>query len=63
MEKIVRTYSSFEAAERADDERYDAMSGTEKLAMLLELIMPENPDEAIIQRSARVYPLVESRRG
>jgi hypothetical protein len=31
----------------------------EKLQLLLELIMPENPDAAIIERSARVHPLTE----
>ncbi len=62
MEKLVRKYSSFQAADAADDDRYREMSGTEKLQLLLDLIMPENPDEAVIQRSARVYPLAERRR-
>ena len=57
MEKLVQKYGSFEAADEADLERYRVMSGTEKLQVLLELIMPETPDEAVIQRSARVYPL------
>ncbi|MBM3841584.1 MAG: hypothetical protein FJ398_27300 [Verrucomicrobia bacterium] len=57
MEKVVWKYSSFQAADAADDKRYRELSGTEKLQELLELILPEDPDEAIIQRSARVYPL------
>ncbi len=61
MEKIVRTYDSFAAADAADMQRYRHMSGDEKLALLLDLLMPENPDEAVIQRIARVYPLSESR--
>jgi hypothetical protein len=35
------------------------LSGNEKLQMLLELIMPEYPDAAVIERSARVYQLGE----
>ena len=62
MEKRVEKFPSLEAADRADEERYRQMSGTEKLQILLDLIMPENPDEAVIQRSARVYPLAESGR-
>ena len=60
MEKVVRKYSSFGAADAADDERYRELSGAEKLQLLLELIMPENLDEAVIERSARVYPLARS---
>ncbi len=61
MEKVVQKFGSFEAADEAEMERYRAMSGTEKLQVLLELILPENPDEAVIQRSARVYPLASGR--
>jgi len=43
----------------ADYERFRVMSGDEKLQILLDLIMPENPDGAIIERSARVHPLTE----
>ncbi len=59
MEKIVRKFSSFEDADKADDEYYRNLSGNEKLQLLLELIMPENPDAAVIERSARVHPLAE----
>jgi hypothetical protein len=59
MEKIVRKFHSFEAADDADYEYYRTLSGDEKLQLLLELIMPENPDAAIIERSARVHPLTE----
>ena len=61
MEKIVRKYDDFAAADKAEEERYREMSSSEKLAILLDLIMPENPDEGTIQRSVRVYPLAESR--
>ena len=51
MEKIVHKFRSFEEADNAD---YD-----EKLQLLLDLIMPENPDAATVERSARVHPLTE----
>ena len=59
MEKVVQKFSSFAEADAADDERYRAMSGNEKLQILLELIMPEDPDAAVIERSARVHPLTQ----
>ncbi len=55
----MRKFHSFEEADDADYEYYRALSGDEKLQMLLDLIMPENPDAAVIERSARVYPLGE----
>ena len=59
MEKVVGKFRSFEEAEEAEYEYYRALSGNEKLQLLLELIMSENPDEAVIERSARVHPLTE----
>ena len=43
----------------ADLEYYRGLTGDQKLQILLELITPENPDPAIIERSARVHPLTE----
>ncbi len=59
MQKIVQKFHSFEEEENAEFDYYKARSGDEKLQILLELILPENPDEAIIERSARVHPLTE----
>jgi hypothetical protein len=59
MEKIVRKFRSFEEADNADYEYYRTLSGNEKLQLLLDLIMPENPDAATVERSARVHPLTE----
>jgi hypothetical protein len=59
MEKVVQIFRSFDEADDADYEYYRALSGNEKLQMLLDIIMPENPDAAVIERSARVYPLGE----
>ncbi len=63
MEKVVRRFESFRDADLVDTEYWRRRSGEERLAALLELIMPENPDEGIIQRSARVYPLARERGG
>ena len=59
MERVVQKFSSFDEADNADYEYYRTLSGNEKLQILLELIMPENPDAAVIERSARVHPLTE----
>ena len=59
MERVVQKFSSFDEADNADYEYYRTLSGNEKLQILLELIMPENPDAAVIERSARVYLLGE----
>jgi len=59
MEVIVRKFASFAEADNADDEYYRSLSGNEKLQILLELILPEDIDAAIIQRSARVHPLTD----
>ena len=59
MERVVQKFSSFDEADNADYEYYRALSGNEKLQILLDLIMPENPDAAVIERSARVHPLTE----
>ena len=59
MGKIVRKFRSFEEEENAEYDYYRALSGNEKLQLLLDLIMPEHADEAVIERSARVHPLTE----
>jgi hypothetical protein len=59
MQKVVRRFRSFEEEENADYEDYRAFSGDEKLQMLLDLIMPENPDAAVIERSAHIHPLAQ----
>ena len=59
MEKIVRKFKSFDEADQADDDYYRSLSGNQRLAILLELIMPENPDAASIEQCARVYPLTK----
>jgi hypothetical protein len=63
MEKVVKKFESWQAADEADLDYYAQLSGNEKLQILLELILPDNPDEAIIERSARVYPLGQGERG
>ena len=59
MQKVVRKFRSFIEEENAMFEDYRVLSGNEKLQLLLDLLMPENPNEAVIKRSARVHPLAE----
>ena len=59
MEKIVRKFHLSDDIEAADLEEYRLLTGNERLQILLELIMPENPNDAIIERSARLHPLAE----
>jgi hypothetical protein len=59
METIVRKFHLLEDAEAADYADYRELTGNKKLQILLDLIMPENPNEAIIERSARIHPLAE----
>ena len=59
MQKVVRKFHSFAEAEEAEYAEYQALTGNEKLQMLLELTMPEDPDVATIERCARVHRLTE----
>ena len=59
MQRIVRKFASFAEEENAEYDYYRELSGDERLQILLELIMPENPDAGTIERSARVHPLIE----
>ena len=59
MQRIVRKFVSFAEEEEADYAYYRELSGKERLRILLDLIMPENPDAGTIARSARVHPLAE----
>ena len=57
MEKVVQKFDSFAAADEAESDWYRQLTGDQRLELLLDMIMPINPDEAVIQRTARVYPL------
>ena len=59
MDKVVRKFASFVEEEEAEYAYYGGLSGEQRLQILLELVMPENPDAGTIERSARVRPLVE----
>jgi hypothetical protein len=59
IEKVVCKYHLSEDTEAADCADYRDLSGNEKLQILIDLITPENPDAAIIERSARIHPLAE----
>ena len=59
MKKVVQKFLTFEEAEEAEYAFYKGLSADEKLRMLLDLIMPEDPDAAAIERCVRVHPLAE----
>ena len=59
MKKVVHKFRTFEEAEEAEYAFYKALSGDEKLQMVLDLIMPEDPNAAVVERCARVHPLAE----
>jgi len=45
MERVVRKFESWQAADDADFEYYAQLSGNEKLRILLELIAANNPED------------------
>ncbi len=57
MERVVRKFTSFAEEEEADYAYYRKLSGNQRLQLLLELVMPENPDAGTIERSVRIGPL------
>ena len=57
MERVVRKFSSFKEADEATYAYYGSLTAEQRLQLLLDLIMPEDPNEATIKRCARVYPL------
>ncbi|MBM4259574.1 MAG: hypothetical protein FJ147_27210 [Deltaproteobacteria bacterium] len=59
MQKVVRKFRSLAEAEEAEYTEYQALSGNEKLQMLLELIVSEHPHATTIERCARVHRLAE----
>jgi len=63
MERVVQKFNSFKEADEATIKHYVELTPEQRLQLLLDLIMPEDPDEDTIQRSARVYPLAQQGRG
>jgi hypothetical protein len=64
MDRTVRTFDSFEAADRADADQYAALSPAERVDILLDLIARyrESLGEAA-ERFERVHRVVELSRG
>jgi len=60
MEKVLKVFSSFEEAERADEEYYASLSPQQRVDLLLDLIAAyrESLGEAG-QKFERVYRVVE----
>jgi hypothetical protein len=59
VEKVVRKFNSFQEADEATLNYYASLTPEQRLQLLLDLIMPEDPNEGTIQRSVRIYPLTE----
>lgn len=59
MEKFVHKFKTFDEADEADYEYYRGLSGNEKPQILLELIAAKNPESAVMERTARIYPLIQ----
>jgi hypothetical protein len=59
MEKIVKKYSSFEEAEKADIDYYSSIGHEEKLQLLIKLIYGSEKPNGIIERCVRIYPFAE----
>ena len=62
MEKIVRVFASFEEADAADTLSRAQMTPQQRAAMFFELRERAHPD-AVKQRLARVYRVLELERG
>ena len=58
-EKTVRKFHLSEDTEAVDLAEYRVLTGNDRLQILLELITPKNPNDAIIERSARLHLLAE----
>jgi hypothetical protein len=61
MERVVRKFTSFQEADEATYAYYRSLTPEQRLQLLLDLIMPEDPNEARIERVAKVYPLAQER--
>jgi hypothetical protein len=59
MERVVRKFNSFAEADAATINHYAQLTPGQRLQLLLDLIMPQDPNEAHIERSARLYPLTQ----
>ena len=59
MERVLRKFNSFAEADAATVSHYAQLTSEQRLQLLLDLIMPEDPNEALIERSARVYSIAQ----
>ena len=59
----MQKFSSFKEADEATIKHYAKLTPEQRLQILLDLIMPEDPNEGAIQKTAKVYPLGQQGRG
>lgn len=62
MERVVQKFTSFKEADEATRKYRASLTPEQRLQLLWDLIMPEDPNEAVIERSARVYPIAKQSR-
>lgn len=60
-ERKIKIFKSVELACQADDEYYLNMTNEQRFEILLSLIIPKERKDAVIERSARVYPIAKSK--
>lgn len=58
MDRIVRKFATFEEAEEADQAYYRALTPSERLSIMIDMIYPEDGDAAAT-RFERVYRIVK----
>jgi hypothetical protein len=58
MDRTVRKFKSFEAAEAAEDEYYASLTPEQRLALVFEIVAQAHPHE-LEQRSERVCRVVK----
>ena len=56
-----KKFTSFEEADAANYAYLASLTPEQRLEVFLQLIAPENPDQAKIEKFVRIYPLSEDR--
>ncbi|NMC63815.1 MAG: hypothetical protein GYA55_11685 [SAR324 cluster bacterium] len=63
MDKLVRKFTSFSEEEKAELEYYRSLSIQDRVRILISLIGITRPEDGIIERSVRIYPLAQRKEG
>lgn len=63
MEKVVRKFSSFKEAERADEQYYLSLTPEKCAELLLNILQLGSVNGGAVERSVRIYSLTEQEKG